>query len=73
MRFVEFTETGGATVLVNGAGVLFLRPAADGGTEVHFAGRGESLHLSDRPEDVARMLEESFPDLPPDPSLALVS
>lgn len=73
MRFVQFTEAGGGTVLINGNCVLFLRPSPAGGTEVQFAGRPETLHLSDPPDDVARLLENSFPDSPADPSLALVS
>lgn len=73
MRFVQFTEAGGGTVLVNGNCVLFLRPMPAGGTEVHFAGRPETLHLSDPPDDVARLLEDSFPQPQGDPSLALVS
>ena len=47
--------------------------SADGGTELHFTGRTEPLRLSGSPEEVARVLEDSLPEPPSDPTLALVS
>ncbi|MCW2243877.1 hypothetical protein [Azospirillum canadense] len=72
MRFVEFSDRAGATVLVNPAGVLFLREADGNRTELTFAGRAEPLLVAAPLEEVARALENAEPE-PPDPTLALLS
>lgn len=72
MRFVEFPERAGTAVLVNPAGVLFLRAADGQRTELTFAGRAEPLLVDAPLEEVARALEDADP-VPPDPTLALVS
>ena len=72
MKFVEFKDTSGAVVLVNAAGVLFLRPAEGGCTDLHFIGRAEPLRLDARLQDVAETLEEATPE-PPEPLTALIS
>ncbi|AWK84837.1 hypothetical protein [Azospirillum thermophilum] len=75
MRFVELTDTAGAAVMLNGAGVLFLRAAADGITEIHLSGRAEPLRVALPLDDVARALEDAVPEPrePPDPTMALLS
>lgn len=75
MRFVEFTDAAGAAVMLNAAGVLFLRAAADGVTEIHLAGRLEPLRVAVPLDDVARALEDAAPEPrePPDPTMALLS
>ncbi|WP_207459904.1 hypothetical protein [Azospirillum sp. SYSU D00513] len=72
MRFVEFKDVSGAVVLVNAAGILFLRPAESGCTDVHFAGRQEPLRLDARVHEVAEALEEAAPE-PPEPMMSLLS
>ena len=72
MRFVEFSDRAGATVLVNPAGVLFLRAADGDRTELTFAGRAEPLVIAAPLDDVVQALEAATPE-PPDPTLALVS
>ncbi len=72
MTFVELTDTTGDSVLVNPIAVAYLRATADGGTELHFAGRAEPLRLPDAPSDVARALENAAPT-PPDPTLSLLA
>ncbi|MBP2291609.1 hypothetical protein [Azospirillum rugosum] len=72
MRFVEFPDRAGATVLVNPAGILFLREADGNRTELTFAGRAEPLLVAAPLEEVARALESAEPE-PPDPTLALLA
>ena len=72
MAFVELTDTTGETVLVNPIAVAYLRAMADGGTELHFAGRAEPLRLPGAPADIARTLENAAPTLP-DPTLSLLA
>lgn len=72
MAFVELTDTTGESVLVNPIAVAYLRTAADGGTELHFAGRTEPLRLPGAPAEVARILENAAPT-PPDPTLSLLA
>jgi len=72
MTFVELTDTTGDSVLVNPIAVAYLRGTADGGTELHFAGRAEPLRLPGAPSDVARTLENAAPT-PPDPTLSLLA
>ncbi len=72
MAFVELTDTTGATVLVNPAGILFLRGAANGEVELHLGGRAEPLRVTGALADVARMLEQAVP-APPDPTLSLLA
>lgn len=72
MRFVEFTDRAGAGVLVNAAGVLFLRATEGDRTELHLVGRAEPLVVSAPMDEVASALEAATPE-PPDPTLALVS
>lgn len=72
MRFVEVPDRSGATVLVNPAGILFLRDADGSGTELTFAGRAEPLLVGAPLEEVARALENAEPE-PPDPTLSLIA
>ncbi len=72
MRFVEFTDRAGGTVLVNAAGVLFLRAAGDDGSELHLAGRAAPLLVAAPLDEAVRALEEATAE-PLDPTLALVS
>jgi len=72
MRFVEFTDRAGAIVLVNAAGVLFLRATEGDRTELHLAGRAEPLVVTTPMDEVAAALEAATPELP-EPTLALVS
>lgn len=72
MRFVEFSDRAGATVLVNPAGVLFLREVEGNRTELTFAGRPDPLVVAAPLDEVAQALEDAAPQ-PPDPTLALVS
>jgi hypothetical protein len=72
MRLLEFKEASGALVLVNAAGILFLRPAEGGCTDLHLAGRAEPLRIDARMQDVAKALDEAAPE-PPEPMMSLLS
>ncbi|AWJ91705.1 hypothetical protein Sp245p_17940 (plasmid) [Azospirillum baldaniorum] len=72
MKFIEFTDHAGAPVMINAAGVLYLRGIEGERTEITFAGRSEPLVVAAPLDEVARTLEDATP-IPPDPTLALVS
>ncbi|WP_448206332.1 hypothetical protein [Azospirillum sp. sgz302134] len=73
MKFVEFADRAGATVLVNPVGVLYLRQVDDNRTELVFAGRAEPLMVTAPLDEVAQTLESAAPEPPEPTTMALVS